>query len=429
MTIFDKYDLRRLASDIYLSGVNLAEDRHDWIVLMRSMAGGGEALRESFLRLASQGSTYKERENQREFTKAVARSNDSSLAWFLKKAKDLGYNLDDYQRTLPVQPHPLYPPNSGGRNPSKGRGNKNYHRQAKRGSPPVLPQIHPATNSSLPMFTIPSEYIQKCRSNSSTFVQSLISTKILTQEQAERAADLYRLGAMKDGSVIYWQIDEQGRVRDGKIMLYGADCHRLKDHGAQWMGWMMRYKLRGADGKFLLPQDWQSTQCLFGQQLLSSKEKGEGKSEKLICVVEAEKTAVILSQLQPDKLWLATGGESQLTLDKLAALKGRKVILFPDTDPDGKTFINWQNIANEARRQLGLNISVSDLLEDFASPDQKQRKIDLADFLIESRDESQEEPQEETPPQEPVAHSDDPVMQDLIDTFDLVEVSNENYEL
>ena len=134
---------------------------------------------------------------------------------------------------------------------------------------------------------------------------------------------------------------------------------------------------------------------------------------------------MILSQLQPDKLWLAAGGESQLTLDKLAALKGYKVILFPDTDPDGKTFAAWENIANEARRQLGLNISVSDLLEDFASPDQKLRKIDIADFLVESREESQEESPEEAPPQEATTpHSDDPVMQDLIDTFDLIEITS-----
>lgn len=416
MLISEKYDLRRLANDLYLSGVNLAEDRHDWIVLMRSMAGGGEALRESFLKLASQGSTYKEKESNREFTKAIRKTNDASLAWFLKKAKELGYNLDDY---LSFEGQ---------------RAREDWLAKTKRGSPPVLPQIHPTLHSTLSplhMNFIPSEYLQKCRSNSSAFVQSLVSNDILTAEQATRAADLYRLGAMKDGSVIYWQIDEQGRVRDGKIMLYGADCHRLKDHGAQWMGWMMRYKLKDADGKFLLPQDWQATQCLFGQHLLSSSEEFGARSEpsntspKLICVVEAEKTAVILSQLQPDKLWLAAGGESQLTLDKLAALKDHKVILFPDTDPDGKTFAAWQNIANEARRQLGLNISVSDLLENFALPDQKLRKIDIADFLIESREESQEEPQPEAPPQEPLAHSDDSLIQDLIDTFDLVEVCNE----
>ena len=418
MQISETYDLRRLASDIYLSGVNLAERRDDWLKLMYSLAGGGEALLDSFLRLASQGSTYKERESRREFLKATRKTNDTNLAWFLKTAKELGYELNDY---LSVQ----------------GQRDKELrtYRRNNADHTPFLPQIHPQMNSSLfplhsSLSVIPHDYLQRCRSNASAFMQSLVSTGILTPEQAERAADLYHLGAMRDGSVIYWQIDEQGRLRDGKIMLYGPDCHRLKDHGAQWMGWLMRYKLRGADGKFLLPQEWEAVHCLFGQHLLSSSEEGRekseelrGKSEELICVVEAEKTAVILSQLQPDKLWLAAGGESQLNVDKLAALKGHRVILYPDTDPDGKTYAAWLSIANEARRQLAINVSVSDLLETFASPDQKQRKIDLADFLIESREDQEvAPPATESPVEVPATHSDDPLIQELIDTFDLVEI-------
>ena len=91
MTISDKYDLPRLARDIYNSGVNLAERRDDWLKLMYSLAGGGDSLLDSFLLLASQGSTYKEKESRREFKKATNKTNDSNLAWFLKKAKDLGY--------------------------------------------------------------------------------------------------------------------------------------------------------------------------------------------------------------------------------------------------------------------------------------------------------------------------------------------------
>ena len=68
MLISEKYYLRRLASDIYDSGVNLA----------------------------SRGSTYKKRESRKSFLRAVAKTKDDSLAWFLKTAKDLGYNLDDY---------------------------------------------------------------------------------------------------------------------------------------------------------------------------------------------------------------------------------------------------------------------------------------------------------------------------------------------
>ncbi len=401
MNISDKYNLTSLANAIYDTGANLAERRLDWLALMYSMAGGGESLRASFHKLASQGSTYKFRENDREFTKAIKKTSDENLAWLLKKAKELGINLDDHL-TL------------AGR-----RAREDWINARKPSNKCLLPSLHTKPK----MDFIPNEYLAKCRSNNSSFVQSLVSAGILTPEQAACAADLYHLGAMKDGCVIYWQIDTDGRVRDGKVMQYGADCHRLKDHGAQWMGWLMRYRLKGADGKFLLSQEWQATQCLFGLHLM--KEKGEGKNEKLICLVEAEKTAVIMSQLRPGPIWLASGGEGQLTLDKLAPLLGHKVILFPDTDPDGKTFQTWQNIANEARRQLGLDISISDLLEDFATPEEKSRKIDIADFLIESRDESNDALHKEESPQPPSAHSDDSVIQELIDTFDLVEISHE----
>ena len=438
MKISDKYNLTSLANAIYDTGVNLAERRLDWLALMYSMAGGGEDLRASFHKLASQGSSYRFKENDREFTKAIKKTSDENLAWLLKKAKELGLNLDDY-KTLPNLPHPLYPPNSGGRNPLKG-GNFPANRKREE-SPPfkggsgrvsITKCLLPSLHSKPKMNFIPNEYLTKCRSNNSTFVQSLVSTRILTAEQAFTAADLYHLGAMKDGSVIYWQIDTEGRIRDGKIMQYGADCHRLKDRGALFLGALMKSQLKGADGKPLLAFDWHSTQCLFGLHLL--KEKGEGKNEKLspsrVMIVEAEKTAVILSQLRPDSLWLASGGEGQLNVDKLAPLLGKKVTLFPDTDPDGKTFQNWQHIANEARRQLGLDITVSDLLEKYATPEQKERKIDIADFV-----EPTPGPSDVITPlpcggvgEGSILHEmieDNPAMAELISQFDLVETANE----
>ena len=428
MLIAQKYNLKRLASDIYASGVNLAERFPEWITLMYSMAGGGKDLLESFLSLASLGSTYKQKENRRAFLHAVNVVKDDSLAGFLKTAQSLGYKLDDYLT------------------PEGWEDRKEWIRQHGRGAPGHMPKIHPSSspaNSSPKMNLISSDFVQKCRSNSSAFVQSLVTSGILTPEQAAAAADLYRLGAMRDGSVIYWQIDAQGQVRDGKIMLYGPDCHRIKTSGAQWMGWMMRYKLKDADGKPFLEGTWHATQCLFGEHLIVNNEQlivNNGvlreKEGKVICIVEAEKTAVILSQLMPDKLWLAAGGESQLNLDKLAALRGHKIILYPDTDPEGATFSTWKKIADEARRQLSLNISISDLLEQHATSEQKERKIDLVDFLIESNEcgvssaelspsEVNKTPQEKTfSPEVTSMIEDNPAMQDLIDAFDLVEVTN-----
>jgi hypothetical protein len=45
----------------------------------------------------------------------------------------------------------------------------------------------------------------------------------------------------------------------------------------------------------------------------------------------------------------------------------------------------WYGVAKEARRQYGLDISVSSLLERKATAQQKAAKIDLVDFLYAER--------------------------------------------
>ena len=54
---------------------------------------------------------------------------------------------------------------------------------------------------------------------------------------------------------------------------------------------------------------------------------------------------------------------NELTPVKLFPLRGRKIILFPDTDPDGKAYTLWYGIAQQAQRLLGQPVTVSPLLE------------------------------------------------------------------
>ena len=64
-------------------------------------------------------------------------------------------------------------------------------------------------------------------------------------------------------------------------------------------------------------------------------------------------------------------------------------MLFPDTDPDGKTFRSWSDIAREVMDSVFWEgsppIRVSPILEQHASPTQKAAKIDLVDFLLDAR--------------------------------------------
>ncbi len=250
------------------------------------------------------------------------------------------------------------------------------------------------------------------KSTESVFCRAVVKCGYLTEEQMLRAAERYRLGKSRDGGVIFWQIDEEGRTRDGKIMYYREDCHRDKSRHPSWASARLK-AYYGYDGD--LPVE----RCLFGLHLLTSPERqlpllsrrGKGWSDPpqsspaqtpsvspysggeaaarasqghwAVCVVEAEKTAVIMSEVYPQYVWMAAGGLSALSAEKLRPLRDHKVVLFPDTDPDGTTYACWKAIAGEASRSFLSPIYVSPLLERHATPEQKAAKIDLVDFLFE----------------------------------------------
>ena len=238
----------------------------------------------------------------------------------------------------------------------------------------------------------------------SELCRAVVSNGYLSEEQMQRAVQRYRLGASRDGGVIFWQIDEFDQLRDGKIMHYRPDCHRDHDRKPTWTAYLLR-----KHGQ--LPKDWNTYHCLFGLHLLFLPERqlpllnrrGQGWSDKTadhyadqtpsdspysggetIAVVEAEKTAVIMSEVKPDYVWLATGGKTELNVAKLRPLEGRRIILFPDTDANGQTYRDWYDIAKAASDVFGHPVTVSSILEQQATPVQKAAKIDLVDLLFQS---------------------------------------------
>ena len=215
----------------------------------------------------------------------------------------------------------------------------------------------------------------RCLSMDSQFCEAVVSCGYLTQEQMLHAACHYRLGGSRQGGVIFWQIDQEGRVRDGKVMYYLPDCHRNKAHKPTWVSYLLRRRDPFPNAAH------ETSHCFFGEHLVSPY-------CCTVAVVEAEKTAVILSELYPQYIWLATGGLGEVQPDKFRALRGFKVILFPDTDPNGIAYSRWSNAAEEVMRSVFWEgsppIRVSRILEDHATEEQKRRKIDLVDFITES---------------------------------------------
>lgn len=215
--------------------------------------------------------------------------------------------------------------------------------------------------------TIPFDYVEKSASYKSSFVEFLCG--IFPIATIEQLAEDYALGATRDEAVIYWQIDNKGRVRTGKVMKYNPDTgHRIKEFNVNWIHSLMKKHQQ-------LPEDWELTQCLFGEHLLNL----ERNRDKVVAVVESEKSAIIGSGCNPNFVWLATGGKSQLSVEKMRVLAGRTVVMFPDVDG----YAEW---VEKAKTFTFCKVVVSDILEKNATEEQRSAKIDIADLLIAKRE-------------------------------------------
>lgn len=229
--------------------------------------------------------------------------------------------------------------------------------------------------------------VERHQSAQSCFCKAVVAAGYLTQQQMLHAVERYHLGMSRDGGVIFWQQDHLGQVYDGKIMYYRPDCHRDHHHPPTWVcAELKRF--------YQPPLDIPTSHCLFGTHLLSNDNVNDNDNSKQVnvnvpvpvnfAVVEAEKTAVILSEHYPDYLWLASGGLEALRPELLFPLRGHRIILFPDTDETCTAYSKWYAVARKASWLLGQPVTVSPLLERRATPAQKRHKIDLVDFLFDS---------------------------------------------
>lgn len=219
---------------------------------------------------------------------------------------------------------------------------------------------------------IDPHYVIRCSSFNSSLVYYLCDK--FSKETMKRVWGDYGVGATRNGSVIYWQIDINGKVRTGKVMRYDPETgHRIKDGtGVTWVHAIL--KKQGA-----LPESFHLVQCLFGEHLLKMYPK------KDVALVESEKTALIGSSVFPQYVWVATGGKSQMNVDKMKVLRGKRVIAFPDVDG----YKEWKEKAAELARH-GIFMSVSDVLERNATAEERERKIDIADWILQQLSESSE---------------------------------------
>lgn len=146
----------------------------------------------------------------------------------------------------------------------------------------------------------------------------------------------YRIGhSPKNGMTIFWQIDNEGKVRTGKMMLYKMDGHRDKREGAYTFDWIHSALFRDKRHPEYDEDKQEMKQCYFGMHLLNAyKVKNV---DQAVCIVESEKTAVIMAAAYGNnakQVWMACGGLENLNRDKLKPIieQGRRIVLYPDRD-------------------------------------------------------------------------------------------------
>lgn len=372
--IMNKYNYQALVQYIVNQGINLAESFEDWTKMAFSLSTLGEEGRSLFHAISSLSEKYNQRESDRKFDDALrsnSRTDISTLVWMAQRA-GVDTNLFYTEERVSVQ--------------CATNVKKKEIRQ---------------------ICTIPFRYVEESASTNSDFIYflcGLFDKDVLESPTIENLIQQYAIGATKDGNVIFWQIDAHGKVRTGKVMRYNKETgHRTKEAGAvQWIHTTMKKK-------GLLPAEWELTQCLFGEHLIAMH------PDRLICLTESEKSAIIAAGVYPQYNWLATGGKSNMSMEKLAMLRGKQVIMFPDID----AYDYWKEKAEEMRK-AGINVVVSDLLEKSASDTDRANKIDLADLLIQQLEAAQVIRKELSRAERILAEfkKKNPAIMDLITAFD-----------
>lgn len=240
-----------------------------------------------------------------------------------------------------------------------------------------------------PFAYIPYDVLKESRNDygNNVFIQNLLKRLSfpLPTSEVQKVISLYHLGTNNDylpGMVTFPFIDLNGNVRAIQVKQFDEQNHTIK---TTFLHSILKYQICNVK-KQPLP-DWLESYlqndkyvtCLFGEHMLSMYPANP------IALVEAPKTAVIGTLYHgfpgdsPNNLlWLGVYNLSSLNVEKCRSLQGRKVYLFPDL----KAYEKWKNSAEEISKALGNTLfTVSDFLERNATDAERERGLDLADYL------------------------------------------------
>lgn len=166
-----------------------------------------------------------------------------------------------------------------------------------------------------PQLYVDATQVDTWRNNISSNFHSWAKSLGVTDEHLQK----WNVGTTTKGETVFIHQNHKGEWWNAKFIAYTEGGSRQKDYIA-------RYLKSLKEGKYLI--------CLFGEHLLSSD------TQRRVCIVESEKTAVIASFFYPDFDFLACGANTALTDEKAGILVGRSVFNLRDADIAGRSTCN-----------------------------------------------------------------------------------------
>ena len=314
--------ISRCVEEIERRQINVAGGRSDWVSLAYEFASLGEVGRDLFHRCASLDSSYQYNENEGLFSYTLRRGNRSGIGALINRFKRVGVDVAAIRKEI--------------------------------GNVPFVPISRPAIVYTPIYNFISPDVIKRLQGQRNTFIDFLLT--LFEQPKVAAAVERYFIGGDSQCRTISPNVDTEGRCVGGAVIPYLANGHRDKSKGAS----NIHAELRRKDKT--LPQ--QADQVLFGSHLLRLY------PDASVGVVESQKSAVILSIIYPEIVWVATAGMTNFNERLLFPIYDRNVVAYPD--------VNGVKVWTERAKDLPFkNIRVSDWWR-YAQDD----KEDITDVVI-----------------------------------------------